>query len=372
VKTAPMQTIQVNNAQDWNSQLRSLPAAHILQTWQWGEFKASTTGWTPQRQLFFSDQGQLLAAASILTRRIGPLRVMYVPKGPIFAAVEPALIALVLDYLQQLARQRGAIWLKIDPDIPIATGLPADVAPDPSLPDCPDARGQAVQALLRARRWRFSNDQVQFRNTLTLDLTQPEDALLAGMSQSTRRKIRQAEKAGVVVRDAHDDHDLQALYKLYTITGQRQGFTIRPWRYYHDLWTSFRAAKLAHFLLAEHESNLLAGVILFHFGQRAWYFYGMSANDQRDMQPNYALHWAAIRWSKAQGYRVYDWWGAPDHFSEQEPMWGVYRFKRGFGSQVVRTIGAWDYAPYRGLYWLYMQAIPRVLGWMQRKATKTE
>ncbi|MBL8147309.1 MAG: peptidoglycan bridge formation glycyltransferase FemA/FemB family protein, partial [Anaerolineae bacterium] len=187
-------TLRTNlNHDDWNAVLRTLPYAHVLQTWEWGEFKRATTGWQPHR-LAFERDGQVVAAASVGVRRAGPARVLYAPKGPALDYSDSHLAGEVLDYLQRMARKQGAIWLKIDPDVIAGTGVPGE------LDEAPAATGAAFTAALTARGWRFSADQVQFRNTITVDLTQSEDALLAAMGQSTRRKIRTAQKEGVAVR----------------------------------------------------------------------------------------------------------------------------------------------------------------------------
>ena len=343
----------------WNALLRTLPVAHVLQTWEWGEFKRVETGWQPQRFAYWDAAGQVRAAASVLTRRVGPLRVMYVPKGPALDYADAEIRGAVLTHLERLAQERGAVWLKIDPDVVLGTGIPS--GRDPDRPPHDDPTGQAVVAALEARGWRFSTSQVQFRNTLVLDLRQSEEELLAGMSQSTRRKIRLAAKRGVHVRLADRPEDLRTLYKLYRVTGTRQGFLIRPLDYYREAWARFMEAGLATAFLAEWEEQALAGLVLFHFGPKAWYFYGMSSNAERRRMPTYALQWAAIRWAKAHGYPTYDFWGAPNSFCEEDPMWGVYRFKDGFGGRVVRHIGAWDYAPRSALYWVYERAMPRVL-----------
>lgn len=359
-----MEIRQVHDRASWHAAIGEFPQSHVLQTWDWGEFKRQTTGWHPER-LLFMQHGTPIAAASILTRRVGPFALMYVPKGPLFQSLDSHVTEPVLNALQRRARR--AIWLKIDPDVVLATGLPPDAEPDEDHPHTPDPEGQAFRTQLQRRGWCFSADQVQFRNTLMLDLAQDEDALLAAMSQSTRRKIRQADKRGVQVRATTDHADLRALYAIYAETGDRQDFTIRPWEYYHDLWTAFLQAGLAHVLVAAYNGRILSGAVLFHFGQRAWYFYGMSSGEERDRQPNYAVQWAAIRWAKAQGYSTYDWWGAPNTFAETDPMWGVYRFKRGFGSTIVRTPGAWDYVPWPPLYWIYMQTAPRFLALLRRR-----
>ena len=347
------------NHDDWNAALRALPYAHVLQTWEWGEFKRATTGWQPQRIAFDRD-GQIVAAASVGIRRAGPVRVLYAPKGPALDYHDVQLTAEVLDTLQRMARKHGAVWLKIDPDVIAGTGVPGD--PD----DAPDAAGAALTASLKARGWRFSADQVQFRNTITVDLTQSEDELLAALGQSTRRKIRVAQKEGVAVRPGAAP-DLDTLYALYRTTGERDGFLIRPFSYYEQAWRAFMQAGLAHPLLAEVDGVAVAAVILFHFGRTCWYFYGASSNEARDKQPNYLLQWEALRWAKAQGYAAYDFWGAPDVFTESDRLWGVYQFKRGFHGTVTRHIGAWDYAPYLPLYKAYTELMPRLMARMRGK-----
>lgn len=354
-------TLTVNTITDhdqWNTLLRALPYAHVLQTWEWGAFKQRTTGWVPER-LAFEQDGDIVAAAQVLTRRVGPLRVMYVSRGPVLDYTKRELVAAVLDYLQQLARQRGAIWLKIDPELPAGFGVPGeDDAED-------NPAGQSLITALGQRGWRFSASQVQFRNSITIDLAPDVDDLLMAMRGSTRRKVRTAEKKDVTVRDGGPE-DLQSLYDLYRITGERDGFLTRPLDYYRDAWGSFMEAGLAHPLIAEHNGQPIAHVILLHFADRCWYFYGASSNEERQRMPNYALQWAAIQWARKQGYQIYDFWGAPDNFDETDRMWGVYEFKRGFSGTVTRFVGAWDYAPFPPLYWAYETLMPRLQASIRR------
>ena len=345
---------EVQDHADWNARLRELPGAHVLQTWEWGEFKRETTGWQPLR-LAFLQGSEAVAMVSIGQRRTGPLRVMYAPRGPALAWGDAATRAAVLDALQDLARRHGALWLKIDPDLPCASGLPGSEDERPHPP------GLALVEELGARGWRSSADQVQFRNSIQIDLSASEDELLASFSPNTRRKIRLAERRDVQVRVAGVD-DLDTLYALYRVTGARDGFLIRPAAYYRRAWGDFLQAGLAHALIAEYRGVPLAQVILFHFGERCFYFYGASADEERRRMPNHLLQWEAIRWARAQGYRLYDLWGAPDVFDESDPLWGVYDFKRGFRGRVTRGVGAWDYAPSPMTYRLWAAAWPR---WQQ-------
>lgn len=345
---------EIDEREHWNASLRDLPYAHVLQTWEWGEFKRDTGRWTPLR-LAFERDGRIVAMASLLTRSMGPLKVMYVSKGPALDYADVNLAKRVFSELETRADGFGDVWLKVDPDVIAATGLPK------AAEECLHNVGSEIAGTLRRRGWRFSDSQVQFRNTLTIDLRRSEDDILAAMSGNTRRKIRVAAKKGVKIRAASIE-DLPLLYQLYQVTGERDKFLIRSFAYYRRAWEQFMRAGLAQALIAEHKGVAIAHVILFHFGSACWYFYGASANEERGRMPNYALQWAAIRWAKAQGYALYDMWGAPDTFDERDSMWGVYQFKRGFRGELTRHIGAWDFAVHPTLYYIYHQFVPRVLG----------
>ncbi|NLE77584.1 MAG: peptidoglycan bridge formation glycyltransferase FemA/FemB family protein, partial [Chloroflexi bacterium] len=141
---------------------------------------------------------------------------------------------------------------------------------------------------------------------------------------------------------------------------------------YRDLWAGFMQTGRARLWLAEHEGDLLAGVMTFEFGARAWYMYGASTSEKRQLMPNYLLQWEAIRQARAGGARVYDFWGAPDRLEESDPMWGVYRFKAGFGGRLACWVGAYDFAVHRPLYLLYTQVMPRVLDVMRARRGRPE
>jgi lipid II:glycine glycyltransferase (peptidoglycan interpeptide bridge formation enzyme) len=118
------------------------------------------------------------------------------------------------------------------------------------------------------------------------------------------------------------------------------------------------------------EGEPVAAIFVFTFAGRAYYVYGMSTAQHRNKMPTYLLQWEAIKRAKSQNCTVYDLWGAPETFDESDSMWGVFRFKRGLGGEVVRTLGAWDYAPNPLWYGIYTKAIPRVLDVMRKRGKK--
>ncbi|MDY7077834.1 MAG: peptidoglycan bridge formation glycyltransferase FemA/FemB family protein [Chloroflexota bacterium] len=340
---------RVTDVEQWNMALARLPAAHVLQTWEWGTFK-SRYGWQPVRYLWSeSGNDRPRAVASVLTRRLGrwPAAVMYVSKGPALDYGDTPLLEQVLAHLETTARREGALFVKIDPDVR------ADAV-----------EGARVMEMLRRRGWCASREQIQFRNTILLDLTSSPDELLAAMKSKWRYNVRLAVRKGVTVRRGVLA-DLPLLYEMYTETATRDGFVIRPEGYYRDAWGAFVEAGLAQPLIAEVEGEPVAMVLVFCFAGRAWYMYGASLAVHRERMPNHLLQWEAMRWAREQGCTVYDMWGAPDVLDDSDPLWGVYRFKRGFGGEFVRHIGAWDFPVSRPGYWLYTNVMPRTLAAMR-------
>jgi lipid II:glycine glycyltransferase (peptidoglycan interpeptide bridge formation enzyme) len=138
------------------------------------------------------------------------------------------------------------------------------------------------------------------------------------------------------------------------VTRKRDGFEVHSAEYYTLATELFVPDGLASWWIAEYAGELLAAIAVFAFGLGAWYMWGASGESARNLMPNHALQWAAITWAKSRGCLTYDLWGVPDEvgdnpaaYTESENwgsdgLWGVYRFKQGFGGHVVRYAGAWD------------------------------
>jgi lipid II:glycine glycyltransferase (peptidoglycan interpeptide bridge formation enzyme) len=353
-----MRAVEVADAGAWDRALLALPNPHILQSWAWGEFKARH-GWGASR-LLFQEEDRTVAAASVLQRRLPrlPVSILYVPKGPALDWTDADLAARVLAELEGLARRRRALFVKIDPD----AYYPDEARTFSRRPWCAPETAQ----LLAARGWRLSDEQIQFRNTVLLELDRAEEELLAAMKQKTRYNVRLAMRRGVTVREGAAQ-EIDTFYQLYAETSQRDGFPIRPPEYYHDAWGSFLEEGLAHLLLSEAEGEAVAGLILFTFGPTAWYMYGASSDRHRRHMPNQLLQWEAIRWAREAGCTLYDLWGAPDELDESDPMWGVVRFKLGLGGELARGLGAWDYPANRAGYGFYTAVMPRYLDWLRNR-----
>lgn len=342
---------------NWNKTISSLPGAHLFQTQEWAELK-SRYGWE-NHQVILESHGLIDAAALVLsrgvrfTRLLPEFKVLYSPRGPLTDWSDLEKFEKILHEMEEMCRKQDAIFIKIDPEI-IQSINEEELNP---------AWNQIIY-ILKKRRWRYSPEQIQFKNTVWIDLAKTEDLLLAGMKQKTRYNIRLAEKKGVKIRIG-DEKDLKRLFQIYAETSLRDGFAIRSKEYYLDLWRLFIQKSMAYPLIAECEGEVIAGLFLFIFAGKAWYLYGMSTNHHREKMPNYLLQWEAIKLAKSKNVQTYDLWGAPDSLSPDDRMWGVYRFKEGLGGKLVKTLGAWDYTEKPFVYQMYSKVMPRVLRLMR-------
>lgn len=338
------QTLYPVEPKAWDNFVAQHSGGHILQTSPWGALKLQF-GWTDER-VGLGQGDELVAGAQVLYRRllVGIGRLAYVPKGPLVDWDDEEQLTALLAALDRTARSRGAIALTIEPD----------------LPDEPRHRER-----LRALGFYpalFS--AVQPRRTLIVDISPDEDAILKAMKSKTRYNVRLASRKGVTVREASEG-DLPAFHALMAATAERDDFGVHAPAYYEAAYWLFAPRDQARLLLAKVEKEPVAALMVFALPPRAWYFYGASGNAHREKMPTYLLQWEAMRWAKSLGCTTYDLWGVPDEDSEKleaeftqrkDGLWSVYRFKRGFGGRLVRSVGAWDriYAPLR--YWLLTTA----------------
>ncbi len=324
---------------EWNQFILQHSEAHLLQMGKWGELKGGF-GWEPVRLIL--DDG---AGAQILFRRLPfGLTLAYMPK-PVFSNSQLAVGKEFWNEVDSVCRKKRAVFLKVEPDM---------WESDDSSRREPKSGDFA---------FRLSQHNIQPPRTIIVDIRGTEDEILARMKQKTRYNIRLAEKKGVTVR-AWDD--LDGFHQMLQVTGGRDGFGVHSLEYYRRAYELFHATGTCELLVAEFEGKPLAALMVFAHGRRAWYVYGASNDQERNRMPTYLLQWEAMRWAKAHGCEEYDLWGVPDgdeskleaeFETRHDGLWGVYRFKRGFGGELKRAAQAVDrvYSPllYRIYLWRY-------------------
>lgn len=318
---------------EWDAFVARHPQGSFLQTTNWARLK-NRFGWTSHR-IWLRLDDELVAGAQIIYRSaaLGLVKFAYIPHGPLVDWDDEEQARVLFNQIDQSVYQRGATILKIEPLL--------------WQEDWPPARWQAI---CDRHDLRLNTDTIQPPNTIMVDLRPSLDEILAAMKQKTRYNIRLADRKGVSVRRG-TEKDLPVFNRLIQITGQRDGFGVHSPAYYQAAYEIFAPDDQVGLFVAEYKERPLAAIMVFVLGETAVYLTGASSNEERQRMPNYAVQWAAIEWAKEKGCTQYDLWGIPDapenqleaNFTERsDGLWGVYRFKRGFGGRVQRTVGAAD------------------------------
>ncbi len=319
----------------WDAFVAGHARGHFLQSAAWGRLRAAQ-GWQVVRTALRDERGALVAGAQALVRRRLGGAVAYVPRGPV---VEPGSDAWPALLAALRARHRpSTVALRLEPHW------------------TDDAAGRAGldRAGLRVA------EPLQPPSTLVLDLTRGPEALLAAMKPKWRYNIGLAARSGVEVGRGGDG-DLDAFETLLSATARRHGLGARPAGYHAAVAAALGPA--ARLFVARAAGEVLAAALVVHHGRTATYLYGASSEAQRQRMPSHAVQWAAITDAAAAGLAAYDFWGVPDAVGRawaaggdpdavppgEGGLWGVWRFKRGFGGAVWRAVGAADdvYAPLR-------------------------
>jgi len=333
----------------WNSFVRSTPHPHFQQSWEWGEL-APDLGGEAVRLAALGD-GRMVAAAQVFINplsRTGRTH-LYIPRGP--AATQPSMetVGPLLDQIRLLGYERGAVGLCLE-----SSASSDDLA---------------WRHVLNASGMRPTFPANQPRSSWLLDLTLDTDDLLAQMKQKTRYNIRLAGRKGVSVHEAGAD-DLDTFYDLYQLTAQRDDFFIQTKGIYARMFSLYREAGNFCMLFAYYQGRPIAAVTVLRFGPTCWYWQGASSSEHRNLMAPYLLQWEAIQRAKQWGCRLYDFRAVPDVLDEDQDMYGVYRFKEGFGGYhfTVMDTHSVAYDPLLfGMWQLYYRARFDLTAWRRQR-----
>ena len=322
-------TREVNGATkaEWDGWLESSPGGgHILQSYEWGEFKRRY-GWKPVRLVLERD-GEVVGVGQFLSQSTPfvPGKMMYCTKGPWLPWEDEQAVRIFFEGVRAAAEREGAHTVKIEPE---------------AVEQQTRVKEHLSKIGFRKFRW-----DLQGKTTMTVDLSQTEEELLANMKGKTRYNIRLATKKGVRIVKDDSPEGLDHLHRMVKETAERNGFGIyRSDDYASSSWRTLREAGKAHLFFATHEGERLAAIFITTLGRKYWYTTGASVNHKRNLMPTYALQWEVMRWAKEHGFTHYDMVGVPkpeNLENENDPWYGVYKFKVGFGGEIEDYIGCFD------------------------------
>jgi serine/alanine adding enzyme len=345
--------IEVDDPGTWDELASGLGGQH-LQAWAWGELK-SHFGWQPLR-LISADRH---AAAQLLFRSMAGLAAAYVPRGPLYDGnrLDPGF----LDELVRRARSRRAAFLRLEPAVAVD-----------------DLRAVELDTQLRAAGFRPTTRTLQLRSSVAVEIDRPLDELFRDFSKGHRADVKRGERNGVTVREGTSAADFELLEHMLLATQERKKFTYHNAEYYRNLWQAFGDA--ARLFVAQHNGQDVAAALVVGWHEFGSYLVAGSTGEALDLRAVHVLQWHAICWARERGVKTWDLGGMADargayelaategghsdaeleamrHAAEADPLDGVYRFKKGWGGHVVRTLPAYDRVFIPPAYWFWLRRL---------------
>ena len=325
--------ITQDTLQEYEAFVQSHPKGNFAQSYLWGKQKPM---WLWKAIAVRGDDGRLKGTMAVMIRKM-PLvgrTLMYACRGPVCDLDDRETFAQLLEGARALAKTHKSYVIKIDPDVPSSNT---------------DFAGMLRSFGFRSKEGGKNFEAIQPRYVFRLNVEgKTEEEVQAGFHQKWRYNIRVAQKKGVEVKICGKEM-VPAFADLMLTTGVRDGFVTRQPEYFAAMLDNL--GEHCRLYMAFHEGQPIAGTLAIHYGDKVWYLYGASSNEHRNLMPNYLLQWRMIQWAVETGCRVYDFRGVSGNVSEDNPLYGLFRFKQGFGGEFTEFVGEADLVLSPVIYW---------------------
>ncbi|MCX7614505.1 MAG: peptidoglycan bridge formation glycyltransferase FemA/FemB family protein [Clostridiales bacterium] len=317
--------ITKNTLPEYEEFIEAHKKGHFMQSSMWGKVKDN---WIWEAVAVRDQEGKIKGALSVLIRRLPVLKytLMYGGRGPVCDAHDEETIRELLSGVRELAKKYHSYTLKLDPDI--------------------EANDQQFLSIMNKLGFQLKSGEKNFegiqpRFVFRLDVeNKTEDEVMEIFHSKTRYNIRLAERKGVQVKLCGKEM-LADFSRIMLETGVRDGFVIRPKAYFEKMLDTL--GEHARLYMAFLDGKPIAGTLAIWFGDKVWYLYGASSNEYRNVMPNYLLQWNMIKWAIEKKCSIYDFRGVSGDLSEDNPLYGLYRFKKGFNGKFCEFAGEFDY-----------------------------
>lgn len=309
---------------EYEAFVQSHPEGHFAQSVLWAKQKPS---WKWEAVVVRGEDGRIRGSMAVLIRKVPftPFTLMYGCRAPVCDVHDRETIAELLAGLKALAKEYHSYVIKLDPDVPSSDAEFGEIM-------------HSFGFKLKDGGKNFEAIQPKYVFRLNTE-GKTEEELMAAFHQKTRYNIRVAVKKGVEVK-IEGKQAVPAFAELMLTTGVRDGFVTRQPQYFADMLDNL--GEHARLYMAYAGDKPIAGTLAIAYGDKVWYLYGASSNEDRNLMPNYLLQWSMIRWAVELGCRVYDFRGVSGDLTEDNPLYGLYKFKKGFSGDFTEFIGEMD------------------------------
>jgi lipid II:glycine glycyltransferase (peptidoglycan interpeptide bridge formation enzyme) len=279
--------------------------------------------------LGFYENGQLINALQLTLHKIPILgkKIAYIPRG--FLPDQDQIAGL-----KNLAKKYNIIFSKIEPNVFKKVNVN-------------DSAFEILEDSIKESGGKLGKPSFG-KYTFYIDLNHSKTDLMAKMSSKTRYNIRLAQKKGVEIVEDSSKDGMETYIKILTETTRRQGFYAHNPNYFRTLWKVMGDSGMVKIFHAIYKNQVLASWIIFHFNDMLYYPYGSSRTIHKKVMASNLMLWQMILYGKSQNCRYFDLWGClGPNPNPNDPWIGFHRFKKGYGGDIMESLGTYDlvYSP---------------------------
>lgn len=402
-----MEKMNITN-QEHDAFVKSHPNGDLLQLTKWAETK-KLTGWY-SRRIAVGENGEIKGVGQLLFKKIPklPFTLCYVSRGFVTDYDNKDALSQLLEEAKKVAKDEKAYAIKIDPDVEVEHGAEA----------LKNLRNLGFRH--KGFKEGLSKDYIQPRMTMITPIDKSDEDIIQSFERRNRSKVRLALKRGTKVERAGRE-GLKTFAHLMQITGERDGFLTRDISYFENIYDALhddgdaelflvklepkpvletvnseitdleneieklqnkkqdkktlnkindannkikKSQDLKNDLLElekEHPDGIyLSGALLMFAGNKSYYLYGASSNDFRDFLPNHHMQYTMMKYARDHGETTYDFGGTDNNPDKESDHYGLWTFKKVWGTYLSEKIGEFDYVLNQPLYQLIEQVKPKL------------
>lgn len=313
-----------SNSNDFENFVQTHENGSFMQSRLWANVKAN---WESEGIISRDVSGNVRGTCLVLIKKTPLFRsaLLYAPRGPICCYSDDEALRDIAAGIDAIAEKYRAFAFLCDPPIVIPESFVLAGA------------GLRTQRLPEER-------EIQCRFNYVLDIREKTtEEIRAGFKPEYRNRISKAQRRGVWCEELLGEDALNALgdfCELMTQTGKRDGFPIRSKEYFARFISELGEHARLFMCYADIGGKTpLSGAIAVSYGGRFSYVYGASSDCWRNFYPNYLMQQTMINTAVKHGCKIYDFGGVPFCYDDSRREYGIYRFKKGFGGEIVSYAG---------------------------------
>lgn len=406
-----MYKLEIINKKDYEAFLNISKYSHFMQSYEFGQIKKDK-GFTPYYIALKKDK-KIIGTALLLEKKL-PLNYTYLysPRGYVLDYDNKELIKIFTDKIKEFAKERKAIFIKIDPAIKRHNldidGNILEGKTNYGLIDYLKKIGYKHQG------YNLSFEKEQPRFTFKVDINKDIEDVLKNMHPTTRKILNKNNEYNLDIYKG-GINDIEDFYTTIKETSEREGIVQSNLEYYKTFYKIFNEtnhsdlyivkaniekvknniknninstkekinslkdipknktkindlnnkitkleSELTEIEKVKEKEIVLSSIITVKYKDTVWTVHGGNNSILTRLNGNYECYWKIIKDANKEGYHYVDCFGTcgianPD---KSNPIFGIHSFKKRLGGEYIEFIGEFDYVINKPMYFIYTKLIP--------------